>query len=239
MVYAKWLEQIRTAGSCGLLDVIKLPVCRSSVFQCYFSTCLIYIINLGQHSGASKVLMTPFVRFLSEHKKGKYSRKKSSAPTTLAVFAFEKKTAMKEHSVTTSGVICSCMAFKTNQGNVKGPISLNLEDVSKVNLPVSCFNSPCLSNHLILQRSFTHPKPSVKPSNHHLRLKSKCPAHTPKIQKKRKTRNLSLCLKNTMLDLFYCFWWRRWSPKEPFMSDSQVKKTCFNSCRSYQSDPDR
>ena len=64
------------------------------------------------------------------NKKGKYSRKKSSAPTTLAVFAFEKKTAMKEHSVTTSGVIC----VAAWHGNVKGPISLNLEDVRNVNL---------------------------------------------------------------------------------------------------------
>lgn len=60
--------------------------------------------------------------FCRSNKKGKYSRKKSSAPTTLAVFAFEKKTAMKEHSVTTSGVMVSLHGIQKGiRGDVKGP----------------------------------------------------------------------------------------------------------------------
>lgn len=90
---------------------------------------------------------------IPSNKKGKYSRKKRSAPTTLAVFAFEKKTAMKEHSVTTSGV-SSVAAWhsKRNQGDVERPISLNFEDVRNVNLRVAALTpfAPSIKSYNVL-----------------------------------------------------------------------------------------
>lgn len=140
--------------------------------------------------------MTPFVRFLSEKQEGKVQQEEEQCTHHAGRFRFWKEDSnerAQRHHLGRHGVA----AWHSKQIRVmsRDPSAWIWKMYVTWTYCYRWFNSLRHFN-LILQLLLI---PSPKSNNQTItfiwNLSFKCPAHTPKIQKKRKTRNLSLCLK--------------------------------------------
>lgn len=135
VVYVKWLKQVRTERSCGLLDVVKiswflLAVCLNKACFRIFREVLSFSatsapvlsrswteVNTSQQGSDDSVC--PF--FVRATRRESTAGRRAVHPPRWPFSPLKRRQQWKSTASPPRASWCRCMAFKINQGNVKGP----------------------------------------------------------------------------------------------------------------------